>query len=138
MKIHVSMSTKILLEKTKKFKIVERGTVELKGKGEMKTYFVECKLDEDGKSIELPYSQVYEDYDLVKEDDKYDKKGAGFKLLGEEENNKNEAKTEINNDLSKIEIQNSPTEQNIIENEGIFIKDELNYNFIFNNKILEL
>jgi hypothetical protein len=117
MKIHVSISTKLLLEKTNKFKIVERGTVQVKGKGEMKTYFVECKLDDDGKPIELAFMHAYEDYELVQEDDKYDKKGAGFKLIGEsnsDEINKNQKKAE--DDLSKNEIQNKP---NSNANEGM-------------------
>jgi len=118
MKIHVSITTKTLLEKSKKFKIVERGTVELKGKGEMKTYFVECKLDDDGKPIELSFMHAYEDFDLVQEDDKYDKKGAGFKLIGESdvtENKKNEIKFE--DDLTQNETDENQT-MNYPDNEG--------------------
>lgn len=76
MKIHISHTTKILLEK-KKYKIVERGTIEVKGKGEMKTYFVNCKLDDDGKSIELPFLEVYEEYALLQERDKKSKNNSG-------------------------------------------------------------
>ncbi len=46
----------------KKYKVVERGTLEIKGKGDMKTYFVTNKLDDDGKSIDAEYFSVYEEY----------------------------------------------------------------------------
>lgn len=60
MKIHISQSTKVLLT-NKRYRIVERGKIEIKGKGEMKTYFVQSKLDEDGKSIKCPFMEIYEE-----------------------------------------------------------------------------
>lgn len=65
MKIHISHTTKQLLE-TKPYKMVERGKLEIKGKGEMKTYFVLSKLDEDGRSIKCPFMEVFEQYKLHK------------------------------------------------------------------------
>lgn len=61
MKIHISQSTKVLIER-KPYKIVERGKIDIKGKGEMKTYFVLSKLDDDGKSIKCPFMEIYEEY----------------------------------------------------------------------------
>ena len=46
----------------KKYKVVERGTLEIKGKGDMKTYFVTNKLDEDGKSIDAQYLSAFEEF----------------------------------------------------------------------------
>jgi hypothetical protein len=119
MKIHISHTTKILLEK-KKYKIAERGTIEVKGKGEMKTYFVNCKLDDDGKSIQLPFLEVYEEYALLQEKDKnnkinadetlkenYDKNlRSGFKEMGHLNDEINQDflnlnQFENNNDINK-------------------------------------
>jgi hypothetical protein len=36
--------------------------LEIKGKGDMKTYFVTNKLDDDGNSIQCQYQDVYEEY----------------------------------------------------------------------------
>lgn len=60
MKIHISQSTKAFIQG--KYKIVERGKLEVKGKGEMKTFFVLAKLDADGKSIKCPFTEVIEEY----------------------------------------------------------------------------
>jgi len=57
MKIHISESTKSLIEKFP-YKIVERGKVEIKGKGEMKTYFILCKLDKQGNPIKLNFETI--------------------------------------------------------------------------------
>ena len=62
MKIHISQSTKSLIDLKKSYKIVERGKIEVKGKGEMKTYFVLCKLDTRGESIDCSYMNVYEEF----------------------------------------------------------------------------
>lgn len=61
MKIHISQSTKAMLN-PKNYKIVERGKIEVKGKGEMKTYFVLTKRDQDGKSVKMSFMEVIEDY----------------------------------------------------------------------------
>ena len=60
MKIHISQSTKILLS-NKPYRIIERGKIEIKGKGEMKTFFVLSKVDDDGKSIKCPFMEIYEE-----------------------------------------------------------------------------
>ncbi len=52
MKIHISHSCKALLN-DKRFQIVERGKITVKGKGEMKTYFVLTKLDEAGNVVRI-------------------------------------------------------------------------------------
>ena len=49
MKIHISEFTKTLLP-TANYDIVERGKIEVKGKGEMKTYFVLGKI---GKKVKI-------------------------------------------------------------------------------------
>ena len=61
MKIHVSEHTKALLPPDD-YKIMERGKIEVKGKGEMKTYFVVSKIDGDGKSVVCPFMQIIEDH----------------------------------------------------------------------------
>ena len=61
MKIHISQATKTLVQ-AKNYKIVERGTISVKGKGEMKTYFVEGKTDSNGNLLRMPYENVYEEY----------------------------------------------------------------------------
>lgn len=40
MKIHVSEDTKVILDKLGGFKIKHRGTIEVKGKGNMDTYWL--------------------------------------------------------------------------------------------------
>jgi hypothetical protein len=60
MKIHISETTKSHLP-NKNYKIVERGKIEVKGKGDMKTYFVLCKIDDDGRSIKCPFMEAYEE-----------------------------------------------------------------------------
>lgn len=57
MKIHISESTKSLIENCP-YQITERGKVEIKGKGEMKTYFVLSKLDKHGKPIKLSFEMI--------------------------------------------------------------------------------
>jgi hypothetical protein len=61
MKIHVSEHTKLLLNE-RHYDIVERGKIEVKGKGEMKTYFITGKVGEDGKPIVCPFIQILEDH----------------------------------------------------------------------------
>lgn len=72
MKIHISQSTKSLIS-AKDYKIVERGKLEVKGKGEMKTFFVLSKVDADGKSIKCPFTEIFEEYQkkhgAIKEND---------------------------------------------------------------------
>lgn len=70
MKIHISEYTRNLIQ-TKPYKIVERGKVEIKGKGEMKTYFVLSKVDEDGKSIKCPFMEIFEEYKSHQNDSNY-------------------------------------------------------------------
>jgi hypothetical protein len=59
MKIHISEATKLLIE-NKRYKLNERGKMEIKGRGEIITFFVACKLDEHGKEIKSPYMEVFE------------------------------------------------------------------------------
>lgn len=59
MKIHISEATKLLIE-NKRYKLQERGKMEIKGKGEILTFFVTCKLDEHGREIKSPYMEVFE------------------------------------------------------------------------------
>lgn len=61
MKIHISHSTKVLLE-NRPYTVTERGKIEIKGKGEMKTYFVVNKLDDHGKPIKFQYLEVMEKF----------------------------------------------------------------------------
>lgn len=61
MKMHISQSTKELLHENS-YKIVERGKIDIKGKGEMKTYFVLSKFDDDGKSLKCPFMEIYEEF----------------------------------------------------------------------------
>ena len=65
MRIHISQSTKSLLERSNKYRIVERGSIEVKGKGEMKTYFVLCKLDDRGNSIDQEFMDIYDKFDKM-------------------------------------------------------------------------
>ena len=84
MKIHISESTKALLDQNL-YKIVERGLLEVKGKGEMKTYFVEAKLDDNGNPIKLPYSDANLDVTEIK---KEDLKNAGFQKISTKQDEK--------------------------------------------------
>jgi hypothetical protein len=59
MRIHVSQSTKNAID-SKPYRTIERGKIEVKSKGEMKTYFVLSKLSEDGKSIKCPFMEIFE------------------------------------------------------------------------------
>lgn len=59
MRIHISQSTKNAID-NQPYRVVERGKIEVKGKGEMKTYFVLCKINEDGKSIKCPFMEIFE------------------------------------------------------------------------------
>ena len=61
MKIHVSENTKNLLKSTK-YKLRERGKMQVKGKGEMKTYFVLARLDERGQEITQNYQVIMDDW----------------------------------------------------------------------------
>ena len=87
MKIHVSEHTKLLLN-SQEYDIVERGKIEVKGKGEMKTYFILGKIGADGQPIICPFMQILEDHkkkhgespdDIVVPEDKH----AGFQALDE-------------------------------------------------------
>ena len=60
MKIHVSETTRSMLPQ-KRYRLVERGKIDVKGKGEMKTYFVLNKIDEDGRDIRMAYMNIMED-----------------------------------------------------------------------------
>jgi hypothetical protein len=60
MKIQVSESTKLLIE-NKRYKLTERGKMEIKGRGgDIITYFVACKLDEHGREVKSPYMEIME------------------------------------------------------------------------------
>ena len=61
MKIHVSENTKNLLKSTK-YKLRERGKMQVKGKGEMKTYFVLARLDERGQEITQNYQVIMDEW----------------------------------------------------------------------------
>lgn len=66
MKIHISHSTKVLLEH-RPYEVVERGKIEIKGKGEMKTYFVLNKFDNKGNPIKFPFQEIFEKFKLKEE-----------------------------------------------------------------------
>ena len=85
MKIHISEYTKTLLPSAS-YEIVERGKIEVKGKGEMKTYFVLNKIGADGKAIVCPFQQILEEHrkkfgetaeEVIEKIDKH----AGFQAL---------------------------------------------------------
>lgn len=61
MKIHLSHSTMILLN-TAKYTLVERGKLQVKGKGEMKTYFCLGRKDAKGEQIRSAFEDILEDY----------------------------------------------------------------------------
>lgn len=61
MKIHISHSTTSLLN-TNRYHIVERGKLEVKGKGEMKTYFVLNLKDDKGNVLKCPFQEILDDY----------------------------------------------------------------------------
>ena len=103
MKIHISESTKCIL-KYNFYEIIERGTLEIKGKGTMKTYFVEAKLDEKGDPIKPIFSEtIVEDLRL-----KLDSKHDGFKIISIQQNNegalqnKSCCETNTQNKIEKI------------------------------------
>jgi hypothetical protein len=135
MKIHISHTTKILLEK-KKYKIVERGTIEVKGKGEMKTYFVDCKLDDDGKSIELSFLEAYEEYALLREKDKENK--INFDETKKEIHDKNLRYGFKEMDKVNQENINSNESKNKIETNKIYsdngLKKQVSNHYSTNNK----
>jgi hypothetical protein len=62
MKIHISESTKVLIEK-EDYKVVERGKIEVKGKGEMKTYFVLSRFDKKGVEVKCSLMGVFQEMD---------------------------------------------------------------------------
>ena len=53
MKIHASETTYALLKASNRFQCTERGEIEVKGKGKMKTYWVDSKRDFDPSTIIL-------------------------------------------------------------------------------------
>jgi hypothetical protein len=65
MKIHISSVTATVL-KNKPYLISERGTIEVKGKGSMKTYYVTSKLTKTGEPIVLPYETILAEYEKQK------------------------------------------------------------------------
>ena len=85
MKIHISEYTKSLLP-NHSYDIIERGKIEVKGKGEMKTYFVIGKVDQDGNPIVCPFQKIMEEHrlkngDAVDEFIVQEDKHAGFQAL---------------------------------------------------------
>jgi hypothetical protein len=82
MKIHISEATKALLPEND-YSIVERGKIEVKGKGVMKTYFVLNKKDANGEAVICPFMKLMEEYkrlngDVQEEVIPKDEKHAGF------------------------------------------------------------
>lgn len=61
MKIHLSGSTMALLN-TARYALVERGKMQVKGKGEMKTYFCLARKDAKGEQIRCAFEDILEDY----------------------------------------------------------------------------
>lgn len=92
MKIHISHSTKVLLE-TRPYTVVERGHIEIKGKGEMKTYFVLHKLDDKGNPIKCKFMEVFENY--KNKDHKSPSKANGLDQHGHPRNSNNIASFEM-------------------------------------------
>ena len=85
MKIHVSEHTKALLPPDN-YRIVERGKIEVKGKGVMKTYFVLNKIDDDGVSVVCPFMKIIEEHkrahgEFLEDVSPPDEKHAGFVAL---------------------------------------------------------
>jgi hypothetical protein len=113
MKIHVSEHTKLLLNE-RLYDIVERGKIEVKGKGEMKTYFITGKVGEDGKPIICPFMQILEDHkkkfgesadDIVVPEDKH----AGFQALDEPiPQEKPKPKPQVAKEKPKPEVKEKP------------------------------
>ena len=58
MRIHISEITKNAVPALK-YRIQERGKIEVKGQGELKTHFVLAKVDDDGKSIKASFMDAY-------------------------------------------------------------------------------
>lgn len=91
MKIHISEATRILLPE-RNYNIVERGKIEVKGKGTMKTYFVLNKKNENGEAVVCPFMSLMEEYkkrngDLFEEIIPKDEKHAGFTATVETQSN---------------------------------------------------
>lgn len=61
MKIHLSGSTMALMN-TAKYALVERGKMQVKGKGEMKTYFCLARKDAKGEQIRCAFEDILDDY----------------------------------------------------------------------------
>ena len=82
MKIHISEETRILLPENN-YSIVERGKIEVKGKGTMKTYFVLNKKKENGEAVICPFMSLIGEYEktsltIPEELDVQDEKHEGF------------------------------------------------------------
>lgn len=82
MKIHISEATRILLPE-RNYNIVERGKIEVKGKGTMKTYFVLNKKNENGEAVVCPFMSLMEEFKKtnISIDDEFivqDEKHEGF------------------------------------------------------------
>lgn len=82
MKIHISEATKVLLPENK-YCVIERGKIEVKGKGVMKTYFILNKKSTNGEDMICPFMSLCDEYkkidlnlpdDYIVQDDKH----AGF------------------------------------------------------------
>lgn len=126
MKIHISHSTKVLLESAP-YHVVERGKIEIKGKGEMKTYFVLYKVDMHGNPIKSKFMEVLEKYsknkavtnEAARKDsslssfDQTPRPNAsttGFTLT----NSSSFDKTDVNVNYGLVRKQQQPTTQNCI------------------------
>jgi hypothetical protein len=60
MRIHISESTKLFIEDYP-YEIVERGKIDVKGKGEMKTYFVLQRFDAKGQPAKCPFMEIFQE-----------------------------------------------------------------------------
>jgi hypothetical protein len=60
MRIHISESTRLLIE-DQPYEIVERGKICVKGKGEMKTYFVLNRFNAKGQPVVCPFMEIFQE-----------------------------------------------------------------------------
>ena len=122
MKIHISHSTKILLNE-KNFNIVERGTITVKGKGEMKTYFVLSKMDSYGHAIRCPFQDIFDEYIRKNGDkksiiDETNDKGKGGELVTKKNDRPSSSSSKKASNLSIETIHQSTNLSNNINKEN--------------------
>jgi hypothetical protein len=78
MRVHITQTTKQFLP-DKKYKIVERGLLEVSGKNTLNTYLVVGKYNKSGNLENVPYMDVQEAGEKIEK--KHNPKWEGFKLL---------------------------------------------------------